>query len=178
MRTTIPASTTFFLIALAASPLDAQSRQGQVNKELGSLKDAGVKACSLLTNAEIRKVTGRNEAWELSDAPYDRNSLCDFSGIVTIRVYPGDSGPAAIDAVLKNYQMEKEKRLPVSGFGNGAFVMYPTPRNQYADTFAMLVGRGGTKLFMITLVAPDGSTAESVRPQLLELAGLVRSRLE
>lgn len=158
-------------------PLDAQTRQSQVAAEKAALKDAGVRACSLLTNDEIRKVTGRNDPWVLNEPPYDQNSLCDFSGIVTIRLYDASGGQAAVDAVLTNYQLGDERRTPVSGFGNGAFLMVPAPRDQYADTYALLVGNAGTRMFMMTLVAPDGSPGESVRPQLLELAKTVLERL-
>jgi hypothetical protein len=177
MSNTIRLTPLIIVLTLVAAPLSAQTRQGQVNAELGSLKDAGVKACSLLTNAEIREVTGRKDPWELNDAPYDQNSLCDFSGVVTIRLYAGETGLASIDALLKNYQIVDE-RMPISGFGDGAFLMYPTPRDQHADTAAMLVGRAGQRVFMITLNAPNGATAESVRPQLLELAKTVMDRLQ
>jgi hypothetical protein len=135
MRDMIRATSLFAFFVLAAAPLSGQTRQSQVNAELGSLKDAGVKACSLLTNAEIRKVTGRNQPYELNEDPYDQNSLCDYSGIVTIRLYTGDQAQASIDATLKNYKVT-DRRMPISGFGNGAFLMYPTPRDKYADTVA------------------------------------------
>lgn len=172
-----------FLTALAvlgsgaSQPLSAQTRQSQVAAEQATLKDAGVRACSLLTNAEIRTVTGRNDPWELNEEPYDRNSLCDFSGIVTIRVYAASGGREAIEAVLKNYQVDQATRIPVSGFGSGAFLMYPKPRDEWADTYILLVGDAGPRMFMLSLVVPDGSPPESVRPQMLELARTVLARL-
>lgn len=175
IRTVLP-SLLVLLAAGTGQPLGAQSRQSQVAAEKAGLKEAGVRACSLLTNDEIRKVTGRTAAWELNEEPYDQNSLCDFSGIVTVRVYASSGGREAIDAVLKNYQIE-DPRVPVSGFGSNAFLMYPAPRSQDADRYALLVADAGATLFMMTLVAPEGETGESVRPQLLELAKIVLTRL-
>jgi hypothetical protein len=177
MRDTIHPISLLAVLVLCTTPLNAQTRQGQVNAELASLNDVGVKACSLLTNAEIREVTGRDKPYELNEDPYDQNSLCDYSGIVTIRVFAGEKGQAAIDGLLKNYQVN-DGRMPISGFGDGAFLMYPTPRDQYADTVALLVGRAGATMFMITLSAPGDDTAESVKPALLELARTVMARLQ
>lgn len=173
--------TVIILTALAAAhwqPLAAQtSRQAQVAAERAKTAGAEKKACPLLTNAEIRKVTGRNQPWELNDEPYDMGSACDYGGVVTLRVFSGPKPEDEVNWTLKNYKKENEKKTPISGFGAGAYIMFPTPRDKYEDVVAVLVGKAGQRMFMISLTAPKGKPAESVQPQLVTLANTVVARL-
>jgi hypothetical protein len=177
--TTIARSILALLTAVAWHPLSAQSRQAQAGAELARTKgETAVKTCSLLTNAEIRGVTGRKNSWDLTDEPYEAGSVCDYGGgVVTIRIYSGPRAEESIDWTLKNYKVANMKKNPIAGFGSGAYVMYFVPDNTYQDTAAILVARAGARMFMISLAAPDGKTAESVQPQLVTLAKTVSERL-
>jgi hypothetical protein len=164
--------------AAAWNPATAQSRQGQVNKELSKTKtETDVKTCSLLTIDEIKKATGRNNAYDLTDPPYAAGSVCDFGGVVTIRLYASANAESSIASVLKNYKVANMQKHPVEGFGSGAYVMYFVPPDKYQDPAAILVANAGSRTFMMSLAAPDGKTAESVQPQLLTLGKTVAERL-
>jgi hypothetical protein len=165
--------------AVAAwNPAMGQSRQAQVNKELSKTKtETDVKTCSLLTNDEIKKVTGRNNSWDLADPPYAAGSVCDFGGVVTIRLYSTANAEASIASTLKNYKVASMQKHPVDGFDSGAYVMYFVPTDKYQDTAAILVANVGARTFMMSLAAPDGKTAESVQPPLLTLGRMVAERL-
>jgi hypothetical protein len=180
MRNTIGTTSLVILTGLAAAwqPLCAQSRQDQVAAERNRTMAGKVKACSILTNAEIKEVTGRNQPWELNEEPYDMGSVCDWGTIVTLRVFSGDKPEEQVDWTLKNYKKDSDKRNPIAGFGASAFIMHPTPRDQYEDVATILVGRAGQQMFMLSLIAPDGQTAESVQPQLIALAKMVVGRLK
>ena len=174
--------TLFILATLATAawrPLQAQSRQAQAGAELARTKgETAIKTCSLLTNTEIKEVTGRKNAWDLNEEPYAAGSVCDYGGgVVTIRIFSGAKAEESIDWTLKNYKVENMKKNPIAGFGSGAYVMYFKPDNQYQDTAAILVARAGARMFMMSLAAPDGKTAESVQPQLVTLAKTVAERL-
>ena len=173
--------TLFIVAALATAwrPLNAQSRQAQAGAELARTKgETDIKTCSLLTNAEIKQVTGRNNSFELNEEPYAAGSVCDFGGgVVTIRIFSGAKAEEGIAWTLKNYKVDNMKKNPVAGVGPGAYVMYFKPDNPYQDTAAILVAKAGARMFMMSLAAPDGKTAESVQPQLVTLAKTVAERL-
>lgn len=166
-------------VASRAQPLEAQtSRQAQVAAERAKTTVGTVKACPLLTNAEISKVTGRNDPWELNDDPYDMGSACDWGGVVTLRIFSDPKPEDQVNWTLKNYKKDNETKTPISGFGAGAYIMFPTPRDKYEDDAALLVGRAGRRMFMISLTAPSGKTAQSLQPQLVKLAETVARRLK
>lgn len=168
------------LTAAIWQSLDAQTRQQQFEAERAKTTAAGkVKACTLLTNAEIKEQTGRDQAWELNDEPYDMGSACDYGGgTVTLRVYSGSKPEDEVNWTLKNYKVDDQKKHPISGFGAGAYVIYYTPQNKYQDVAAILVGRAGVRMFMLSLSAPEGKSAESVQPQLIDLGKTVAARLK
>ena len=177
MRSRIGTFSLLILASAAWTTVQAQSRQAQVNAELAKTKNStAVKACSLLTKAEIKAAIGRDE-WALNDDPFESGSVCDFGGVVSIRVYSSAKPEDEINWTLKNYKVEKVTKHPVSGFGAGAYVFYFVPESKYQDTAAFLVGRAGTRMFMMSLSAPDGKSAESVQPQLVSLAKTVADRL-
>ena len=167
------------LIATAWHPLGAQSRQAQASAELSRTKgETDIRTCSLLTNAEIRDVTGRTSPLELNEEPYSAGSLCDYSGgIVTIRIFSGARAEESIEWTLRNYKVGSVKKHPIAGFGPGAYVWYFKPESKYQDTAAFLVATAGKRKFMMSVSAPDGKTAESVQPQLVRLAETVAERL-
>jgi hypothetical protein len=106
-------------------------------------------------------------------------SACDYGGgTVTLRVYSGSKPEDEVNWTLKNYKVDDQKKHPISGFGAGAYVIYYTPQNQYQDVAAILVGRAGARMFMLSLSAPEGRSAEFVQPQLIELGKTVVARLK
>jgi hypothetical protein len=176
--TTSRISLLVLVLAVAPNAVAAQSRTAQVNAELARTRtETGIKTCSLLSNAEIKQVTGRNQPYELDEAPYEAGSLCDFGGVVTIRLFSGPKADEQIDGTLKNYKVPNMKKNPISGFGGDAYVMHFVPADKYQDQAAILVGKSGDRTFMMSLAAPDGKTPESVQPQLITLAKTVSDRL-
>lgn len=165
------------LTSAAGQPLQAQSRQEQVGAELARSKDGSIQACSLLTKEEVKEVTALNDPYRLNDEPYGQGALCDYySGLVTLRIFSGKKPEDEVDWVLANYKIQGEKQA-ISGFGSGAYIMFPQPRDQYQDTFALLVGRAGQHMFMITVAASDGESAQSVQPQAEKVAKMVIARM-
>lgn len=155
-----------FVSALGAQALHAQAPAGNAASAL--------RACSLLTNADIAKATAR----PLSEDPYDMNRLCEFgSGRAVLRVFSGAKPADQVDATLREYQKDGNIKHPVSELGSGAYVMFPQPRDEYEDTLVVGVAPAGKHILMLTLAAEEGETAASLQPALITLMKSAQSRV-
>jgi hypothetical protein len=155
-----------FISALGAQALHAQAPAGNAASSL--------RACSLLTNADIAKATGR----PLNEDPYDMARLCEFgSGRAILRVFSGPKPADQVDATLRNYQKDNDTKHPVSGLGSGAYVMFPTPRDEYEDTLVLVVAPAGKHMLMLTLAAEEGESAQSLQPAVITLMKSAQSRI-
>jgi hypothetical protein len=140
---------------------------------------ASFDACALATNAEVSEIAAEKpEIAKFWDAP--TTSLggvqCEYSG-GSIRVYFGKTPGAELDATLKNFQADKQPRVPVQGIGDRAFFMIPMPDNKY-NRLGLLAVYAGPRVLQLTLDAQGDEPIEATRPRLERLAKLVLPRLK
>jgi hypothetical protein len=137
-------------------------------------------ACSLMTNAEIEKITGRRlySDSEPTSLAGGAGSACTYgAGGAQIVLFSGPKSQELWNNFLKNFGKEKEAKHPVPAAGDGAYIMYPKPRDEYEDTVGVLVVKAGPHTLGISLAAAEGEPAESVQPRLVTLAKAVVAKL-
>jgi hypothetical protein len=137
-------------------------------------------ACSLATNAEIETVTGRRfySDPEPTSLAGGAGSACTYgTGKAQIVLFSGPKSQELWNDFLKSYGRDKEARHPVPAVGDGAYVIYPRPRDEYEDAIGMLVVKSGAHTLGISLAATKGEPAESVQPKLVALAEAVVAKL-
>lgn len=108
-----------FLTAMTAASVvwSSASAQGQTPA-----------ACSLLSNADVERVTGRHLYTDPDQASLaDAGSACTFN-IAQVILFSGDRSEERWTAYVKRWGHGEEPRLPVSGVGDRAYVFYPKPR--------------------------------------------------
>ncbi len=136
-------------------------------------------ACSLMPNAEIEKLTDRRfysdpEPTSLAGG----GSACTYgTGKAQIVLFSGPKSQELWNNYLKNFGKDKEAKHPVPEAGDGAYVIYPKPRDEYEDTTGLLVVNAGPHTLGISLAAAKGEPAESVQPKLVALAKAVVGKL-
>ena len=137
-------------------------------------------ACSLMTNTEIEQLTGRHfySDPEPTSLAGGAGSACTYgTGKAQIVLFSGPKSRELWNAHLKNYGKDKEAKHPVPAAGDGAYVIYPKPRDEYEDTIGLLVVTSGPHTLGISLAAPKGEPAESVQPKLVTLSKAVVAKL-
>ena len=165
----------FLALGVAVAPAAAQTRYQQGQKELNRKMPASVRACTLITRAEVEKATGR----DLYDDPEpfgEGGWICNF-GSGELKVYSGPKSWEAWESTLKNFKKDKEPKTPAPGFGERAYFLYPKPDNKYQGNAAMLVVKAGNHTVVLSLDAPEGKTAQSMRPALESLMKSILGRL-
>jgi hypothetical protein len=167
---------TFALLGLAIPQAAAQTRYEQAQKELARKVPAGtVQACSLITRADVKKATGREPYGE--PEPAGQGGWICSVGLAELKVYSGPKSSEAWESTLKNFKKDKEPKTPAPGFGEGAYFMFLTPTSQSGSNSGLLVARSGTNTLVLSIDAPDGKPAESLRPALETLMKSALSRL-
>jgi len=140
--------------------------------------DGGPPACSLLTAADVQKVTGRAPFDKPTQMPIAGGTTCqiDDSGLI---VMSGSDSWQRYENYLKAFKADKDPRKSVSGIGDRAFVMFPTPRNSYQkeNPFAVLVVQRGPHTLALSQQADRGKPPESTEPVLMSLMKSVLARL-
>ena len=63
------------------------------------------------------------------------------------------------------------------GFGERAYFFYLKPDNEYQSNVAFLVAKSGNHTLALSLDAPKGKSAESMRPALESLMKEILARL-
>src|SRR5688572_2674587 len=124
--------------------------------------------CALLSSDEAIKHIARGqktygqtpEATSLAGG-----SVCDYPFGGQIGVWNPPNANENFERFLKNWKADKEKRHPVSGVGDKAWIMFPVPENKYKDRVAYLVTHVGQKIVTVHLVARDGQ-ADGVMGQV------------
>src|SRR5512138_672247 len=93
-------------------------------------KPAAIQVCSLLTDAEIKQLVARGgSASEKNETPLAGGSSCTYGiGRGQIMVFSGPKAEANFNDLLTSFHKDKETRHPISGVGEGAYVIYPKPR--------------------------------------------------
>jgi len=140
---------------------------------------AGSSACTLISNAEIEKITGE----KLTEQPYLYNfpgggSSCTYQrGQVQLVVFSGVGHEKRYDEYVKSNfaKLVKNgapdmKKHPVSGVGGSAYFMSPWMPS------AILVVNKGIHTLAIAMVAHNGKP-ESLQPTLIAIAKTASSRL-
>ena len=78
---------------------------------------------------------------------------------------------------MRAFKKDKEPQTPASGFGERAYFLYPKPDNEYQGNVAFLVAKTGNYTLALSLDAPKGKPAESMRPALESLMKTAIGRL-
>jgi hypothetical protein len=135
-------------------------------------------ACSLVTNADIGKVTGRELHEDPGSTPLGNGSACTYEyGLAQIVIFSGPDSQSGWEGFLKSFGHEKEERHPVPGVGEWAYSFYPKPRDENENITAFVVSHSGQYTIAASVAAQAGQEAISVEPQAVKLAALVLSKL-
>ena len=132
-------------------------------------------ACSLLSRAEVDKVTGRKSYVDAT--PFNGGAGCSFDN-GQVMIFRGNDAEAQWEMTVKGFGQEKAPRTPITGLGEKAYAFYPPAKNKYQDTGAFVVVKKGNAIIAVSVNAPEGQSPQSVQPQAVELAKLVFSRLQ
>ena len=173
-----PFALTAMLLALWMIPagVEADTSRQQAEKELGrTAPNAGLEACSLITRADVKHATGRDPFVDPESAGQG-GWMCNV-GIGELKVYAGAKSWETWESTLKTFKMDKEPRTPVRGFGDQAYVFYPKPANEYQGNVAVLVTKSRNYTLVLSLDAPNGKPADSMRPALESLIKTILARL-
>jgi hypothetical protein len=116
--------------------------------------------CEVLTTAEASKYVARgrrtyNQAPDVVSVFGGAGALCEYpSG--QLGFWTASKATESFGKFLKQYEMDKVTRHPVSGVGDRAYIMYPVPRDRHQDRMAYLVTNVGPKVVTVALFARDG----------------------
>ena len=166
-------ATALFVVVPAAI---AQTPRAQAEDELArKVPTGGVPACSLITRAEVKKTTGRDPL--VNPEPAGQGGwICNF-GIGELKVYSGPGSWEAWESTLKSFKKDKEPKTPAPEFGERAHFLYPKADNKYQGDVAFLIAQSGSHTLALSLDAPEGASAQSVRPALESLMKSILARL-
>jgi hypothetical protein len=122
--------------------------------------------CALLTSAEAVKhiARGKPTYGQTPDAVMvggGAGSLCEYPFGGQIGVWRAPKAQENLERFLKAWKADKEKRHPVSGVGDRAWIMFPVPEDKYKDRAAYLVAHVGQQIVTVALFARKGA-AEGV----------------
>lgn len=165
-----------FALCLALVPAAAQTPREQAEKELAKkVPEGSVKACSLITRAEVKKATGLDPY--VDPEPFGQGGWICNIGIGELKVYSGPTSWEAWESTLKGFKKDKEPQTAAPGFGARAYYFYPKPDNEYQGNVAFMVAKSGNHTLALSLDAPKGKPAESMRPALESLMKAILARL-
>ena len=171
VRTALPLT-----LCLALMPAVAQTARQQAEKELARKPAPGsVQACALITRDDVKKATGRDPYVD-PEAADQGGWICNV-GIGELKVYSGPKSWESWESTLKGFKKDKEPRTPAGGFGERAYFLYPKPDNKYQGNVAFLVVTSGSHTLALSLDAPEGKPAESMRAALESLMKTIITRL-
>jgi hypothetical protein len=174
--TTLTWAALIFVVWLVPLAVAAQTPREQAEKELArEAPNAGVEACSLFTLADVIAATGRDPYVEPEPAGKG-GWICNF-GTGELKVYSGPKSWEAWESTLKGFKLDKEPRTPAPDFGEQAYFFYPKPANEFQNNVVVLVSKTGIHTLVLSLDAPAGQPAESVRPAVESLMKTILARL-
>jgi hypothetical protein len=161
-------------LVLAVCSAGEASSSPAADRDSSGTGDAG----SLLTNADVERITGSRLYGDPEPTALAGDSACTYGGAAAqVILFSGEGSGERIDAFVRGFGQGDEPRHPASGAGDGAYVMHPKPQNAYRDTIGLLVVPLAGHPLGITLAAEDGQPAESVQPSLVALANAVVPKL-
>ena len=119
-------------------------------------------ACSLLSSAEVAKLItrGKKDYGQTPEATAFQGgagSVCDYPSGGQTGIWVGPKAEENFERFLKQWKADKEKRHPVTGVGDRAWIMFPVPEDKYKDRVAYVVAKVGEKVVTAHLVAHDGA---------------------
>jgi hypothetical protein len=155
----------------------AQTPREQAEKELArkEVPAGSVQACSLITRADVKKATGQDPL--VDPEPAGQGGWICNVGIGELKVYAGPRSWEAWESTLKGFKKDKEPQTPAPGFGKRAYFLFPKPDNPNQGNVAFLVAKSGNHTLALSLDAPEGKPAESMRPALESLMKSILARL-
>jgi hypothetical protein len=161
---------------LALMPAAAQTPREQARKELArKVPTDSVRACSLITRADVKEATGRDPL--VDPEPAGQGGWICNVGSGELKLYSGAKSWEAWESTLKGFKKDREPQTPAPGFGERAYFLYPKPDNEYQGNIAFLVAKSGNHTLALSLDAPEGKPAESMRPALESLMKTILARL-
>src|SRR4051812_36482668 len=164
-RTALSLALSTLALCFAFVQAAAQTPRAQAEKELArNAPDGSVRACSLITRSDVTKATGRDPL--VDPEPAGQGGWICNVGSGELKVYTGPKSWEAWEATLKGFKKDTEPQTPAKGFGERAYFFYPKPDNQDQDNVAFLVAKSGNHTLALSLDAPKGKPAESMRPAL------------
>ena len=157
--------------ALGATTPDPEKRAQAIN------------TCSWFTLADIERMTGQKslvtEAGDLTSLAGGAGSACTWVDLgAQIVLFTGAKSDELFENFLKNFKKDKEVRRAISGLGEGAYIMFPKPRNQYEDRVALVVVKKGSHTVGVSVSAPDGKTQESMEPAAVAFTKAVLAKIK
>ena len=102
--------------------------------------------------------------------------ICNV-GSGELKLYSGPKSWEAWESTLKGFKKDKEPRTPAPSFGERAYFLFPKPDNKHQGNAAFLVATSGNHTLALSLDAPSGQSAESMRPALESLMKTILGRL-
>jgi hypothetical protein len=145
---------------------------------LPAFAEASPEACSLVTNADVGTVIGRQFYDDPESTPLAEGSACTYGyGKAQVIIFFGSNAQSNWEEFVKNFGHEKEERYPISGVGESAYSFFPKPRDEYEDTTAFVVTQSGQYTVAVSVAAQSGQQAKSVESKATELAKLVLAKL-
>ena len=164
------------LLWLVPTAVESQTQRQQAENELKrAAPNAGLEACSLITRADVKAATGRDPFVDPESAGQG-GWMCNV-GIGELKVYSGPKASETWESTLKSFKMDKEPRTPAPGFGEQSYFLYPKPAKKSQGNVAVLVAKSSKHTLVLSLDAPDGKPAESMRPALESLMKTILARL-
>ena len=161
---------------LVPSAVESQTQRQQAENELTrAAPNAGLEACSLITRADVKNATGRDPFVD-PESVGQGGWMCNV-GTGELKVYSGPKSSETWESTLKTFKMDKEPRTPAPGFGEQSYFLYPKPAHKSQDNVAVLVAKSSKHTLVLSLDAPEGKPAESMRPALESLMKTILSRL-
>ena len=160
---------------LAFAPAGAQSARQQAEKELAKKPTSTLQACSLITRADVTKATGQDPL--VDPEPAGNGGWICSVGVGELKVYSGPNSWESWESTRKAFKKEQEPTTPAPAFGDKAYFFYPAPDNQYQGNVAFLVAKSGNHTLALSLDAPRGKPATSMKPALESLMKTALSRL-
>lgn len=135
---------------------------------------ASISACTLLTNADIEKVTGRKMFTEATLML--GGALCGFD-VAQLIVFLGEDAEQRWENMLKSFGHQNEKRFPVPELSDTAYAFYPKPKTEFEDTNAFVVVKADRQVVVLSVASEARQPAQAMQPQAIELTKIVLNKL-
>ena len=126
------------------------------------------------TRADIRKATGRDPF--VDPEPAGQGGWICNVGTGELKLYSGPKSWEAWESTLKGFKKDKEPWTPAPS-GERADSLFPSQYNKHQPDAAFLVATSGNHTLALSLDAPEGQSAESMRPALESLMKTILARL-